>query len=95
MKRISKWLESKIWRKPAAVGADGRHTPVRVTTTGHTPVGVTTKENVKEENSDSDRTPTVPALTILEESSFEIIESTGYDPYNSGSFETSKLRSYK
>ena len=87
MKRISKWLESKIWRKPAAVGADGRHTPVEVTT----------MENVKEENSNCDHTPTVPlpTLTRLEESSFHVIESTGFDPYNSGSFETSKSRSHK
>ena len=85
MKRISKWLESKFSRHSAAVEADERHTPV----------GVTTKENVKEENSDSDYIQTVPTLTILDESLFVVIESTGYDPYNSGSFETSKLRSYK
>ncbi len=85
MKRILKSLETKFSRHSAAVEADERHTPV----------GVTTKENVKEENSDSDYNPTVPTLTILDESLFVVIESTGYDPYNSGSFETSKLRSYK
>ena len=80
MKRIPKWLESKIWRKPAAVGLDGRHTPV----------GVTTKENVKEENSGSDHTLTLAILTSLEDPPFVVFESTGFDPYNSGSFDRSK-----
>jgi len=80
MKRVLKWLETKFSQHSAAVEADEHDTSV----------GVTTRENVKEENNASDRTPTIPTLTILEESSFEIIESTGYDPYNSGSFETSK-----
>ena len=82
MKRFLEWLETKFSRHSAGVEADERDISV----------GVTTKENVKEENGASDRTPTVPTLTILEESPFEIIESTGYDPYNSGSFETSKSR---
>ncbi len=82
MKRVLEWLETKFSRHSAGVKADERDTSV----------GVTTREIVKEENNASDRTPTIPALTILEESSFEIIESTGYDPYNSGSFETSKSR---
>ena len=37
-----------------------------------------------------DDTMTQPALTIL-----EVSESPGFDPYNSGSFETSKSRSRK
>jgi len=80
MKRFLEWLETKFSRHSAAVEANERDTSV----------GVTTKENVKDENSDSDRSPTVPRLTILEESSLDVIESTGYDPYDSGSFETSK-----
>ncbi len=80
MKRIPKWLESKIWRKPAAAGLDGRHTPV----------GVTSKENVKEENSGSDHSLTLEILTSPEEPPFVVFESTGFDPYNSGSFDTSK-----
>ncbi len=84
MNRILKWLESKFSPRSAAVEADERHSPV----------GVTTKENVKEENSASDHTPTLPILTILEES-YKVIESTGFDPYNSGSFESSKSRSHK
>ncbi len=31
-------------------------------------------------------------LTTLDKSSYEASESTGFDPYNSGSFETSKSR---
>ena len=85
MKRILKWLDSKFSRYSAGVDTDEHHSAVRVTT----------KENNEQENSDSDRTPTVPTLTILEDSSFEVIESTGFDPYDSGSFESSKSRSKK
>jgi|LKGT01.1.fsa_nt_gi hypothetical protein len=84
MKRILKWLASKFSQRSAAVGADERHTPV----------GVTTKENIKEENSSSDYTSTPPTLAIIRESSYEVSESsldaselTGVDPYNSGIFD--------
>ena len=80
MKWFLEWLETKFSQHSVAVEVDEHDTSV----------GVATKENVKEENSASDRTPTVPKLTILEESSLDVIESTGYDPYDSGSFETSK-----
>ena len=43
----------------------------------------------------ADPAPTLPVLTSLDASFFEVAESTGFDPYNSGSFETSKLRSNK
>ena len=85
MKRILKWLETKFSWHSAGVEADEQHSIV----------GVTTNENIEQENSDSDPTPTVPTLTILEDSSFEVIESTGFDPYDSGSFESSKSRSHK
>ena len=85
MKRILKWLETKFSQHSSDVEADGRPTSV----------GVTTKENIEQEHGDSDRTPTVPTLSILEDSSFEVIESTGFDPYDSGSFESSKSRSHK
>ncbi len=85
MKRVLKWLEAKFSRHSAVVEADEHHSAV----------GVTTKENIEQENSDSDDTPTIPTLTILEDSSFEVIESTGFDPYDSGSFESSKSRSHK
>jgi hypothetical protein len=80
MKRIPKWLESKFSRHSAAVEADGPHTPV----------GVTTKENVKEDNSGSDHTLTLAILTSLEEPPFVVFDSTGFDPYNSGTFDSSK-----
>jgi len=49
----------------------------------------------EEEHIDSDHTSTVPTLTSLDESSFLVVEETGFDPYNSGSFESSKSRSRK
>ncbi len=92
MKRVLEWLETKFSRHSAGVKADERDTSV----------GVTTKENSKEENSASDYTSTLPTLAIIRESSYEVSESsldaselTGFDPYNSGSFETSKSRSRK
>jgi hypothetical protein len=42
-----------------------------------------------------DPTPTLPVLTSLDASFFEVAESNGFDPYNSGSFVTSKSRSGK
>ncbi len=87
MKRVLKWLETKFSQQSAAVEADERHTPV----------GVTPKENSKEENSSSDYTSTLPTLAIIRESSYEVSESsldasesTGVDPYNTGSFGGSK-----
>ena len=50
---------------------------------------------VEEEHRDSDHTSTIPTLTTLDESSFLVVEETGFDPYNSGSFESSKSRSRK
>ena len=55
-------------------------------------------ENVLNPDKCADDTGTEPALTILKESSYEVIEltenevieSTGFDPYNSGSFDSSK-----
>ncbi len=40
-------------------------------------------------------TVTQPVLRTREESSYVVIESPGFDHYNSGSFETSKSRSRK
>ncbi len=34
-------------------------------------------------------------LTTLDESSYEVTESPGFDPYNTGRFDTSKSRSRK
>ena len=43
----------------------------------------------------SDDAITQPALRTLDESLLDASESIGFDPYNSGSFETSKSRSHK
>ena len=83
MKRISKWLKSRFSRHSAE--ADEHHAPL----------GVRPEENVKEENSGSDHITPLPTRTIPKESSYIVVESIGFDPYNSGSFESSKTRSHK
>jgi len=85
MKRITNWLESKFSPRSAGV-EEGEH---------HGPVRFSPKENVKEETGASDQTPTLPILVSLDESCFDVIETPGFDPYNSGSFESSKSRSHK
>ena len=40
----------------------------------------------------SDDDNTQPVLRTPKESSYVVVESRGFDPYNSGSFETSKSR---
>ncbi len=94
MKRILKWLETKFSGHSAAVEADEPHGGVESDEPG---------ENVLNPDKCADDTSTQPGLTILKESSYEVIELTGneviespgFDPYNSGSFETSKSRSNK
>ena len=81
MNRLFKWIESKISRLPQ----DGQHRPVEDLTT----------ENNQEENGDGDHTSAVPTLTSIKESSLEVVESVGFDPYNSGSFQSSKSRARK
>jgi hypothetical protein len=78
MKRISKWLKSKFSRHSAE--ADGHHAPLEVRP----------EENVKGENSACDDTAPLAILKSREESPFVVFESTGFDPYNSGSIDTSK-----
>jgi hypothetical protein len=78
MNRLFKWIESKTSQMPT----DGQHSPVEDLAT----------ENNQEENGDCDHTSTVPTLTTIKETSFEVVESDGFDPYNSGSFESSKSR---
>jgi hypothetical protein len=85
MKRITNWLESKFSPRSAGVNEGEHHGPVRVSST----------ESVKEETRASDQTPTLPTLVRLDKSCFDVIETTGFDPYNSGSFESSKSRSHK
>jgi len=85
MKRISNWLESIIVRKPIDVGAYERQAPLPEIQ----------EKSVNKEYGSYDHTPTLPVLTSLDEAMIGIIESPGFDPYNSGSFETSKSRSQK
>ena len=88
MKRILKWLETKFSQHSAAVEADETHSPIGVRPKEN--AKEENNENAKEENNDSDHTPILATLTILEEPPFVVFESTGFDPYNSGSFDTSK-----
>ncbi len=75
MKRILKWLETKISRHSDAVEADECHTPV--------------------DKHVSHDTITQPVLRTRKESSYIVVESPGFDPYNSGTFQSSKSRSRK
>ena len=61
----------------------------------HICVDTVAKENATDEESFFDHTPTVAIITSLEDSSVIIIESNGFDPYNSGRFESSKSSSKK
>ena len=83
MNRFSKWLKCKFSRHSAE--ADERHTSL----------GVRPAEYVKEENSGSDQITALLTRTSPKNSSHIVVESTGFDPYNSGSFEPSKSRSNK
>ena len=84
MKRISKWLKNKFSRHSAE--ADGHHAPLEVKP----------EENVEGEDSACDDTATLAILKSRNESSYIVVESpSGFDPYNSGSFESSKTRSQK
>ncbi len=84
MKRISKWLKSKFSRHSAE--ADGHHAPLEVRP----------EENVKGENSACDDTAPLAILKSRNESSYIVVESpSGFDPYDTGSVESSKTRSQK
>ncbi len=86
MKRILKWLETRFFGHSAAVEADAPHGRAESDEPG---------ENVLIPDKYADDAITQPALRILDKSSLDATESTGFDPYNSGSFETSKSRSRK
>ena len=84
MKRVFKWLESKFSRHSAE--ADEHHAPLEVRP----------EENVEEENSGSGDTATLPLLKSSKKSAYIVVESPpSIDPYNSGSFDSSKTRSHK
>ena len=86
MKRTAKSQEKQEWEKPAIVVVDGEYIITEDSA----------RESVEEENCDGDEAMLLPTLLNSEESPYNIIvEKAGYDPYDSGSFETSKSRSRK
>ena len=96
MKQILKWLETKFSRHSAAVEADEQHIAVGVAVVpgrveSHGPGKDIQMPNIY----DCDDPFKQQQLKTLEESPFVVTESTGFDPYNSGSFESSKSRSRK
>jgi len=85
MKQMTNWLERELTPRSADAQDNDRHAPER---TGP-------RENGKEQRGAGDNTPTQPTLISLDKSWFETIETNGFDPYNSGSFDSSKTRSKK
>ncbi len=103
MKQILKWLETKFSRHSAAVEADEQHIAVGVAVVpgrveSHGPGKDIQMPNIYDSD-DPYKQQQLKfwedglKLTTLDESSLDASESTGFDPYNSGSFETSKSRS--
>lgn len=83
MNRILKWLESKFSR-PANNDE---------TNPGPVPARVTESDDVRNEQDDLDHTATHPSLAAIEDVPVVIEEPDDFDPYNSGSFESSKKSS--
>ena len=78
MKRMRKWLESNLPQRSAAEP--------------HSPVEVISGETVEAEYIDIDETAVLPTLANVDESSFTVFDSTGFESYNSDNFGTSKSR---
>jgi hypothetical protein len=76
MKRISKWFERADSQQSEFPSQIDRHEPE---TSELTPIQCAT-----------DLSATLSVLTSLDASFFEVAESDGFDPYNSGSFVSSK-----
>ena len=95
MSRISRWLESMGWREPADASVGESDAPVEMTTGENVVAAISANETNAEESSDSEHTPTLTTLTSLDEAKDFGVESPGFDPYNSGSFEASKSRLQK
>ncbi len=95
MKWILKWLETKFSRHSAVIDSNEPQSPGRVQSNEHR------KDVLMPDIYGFDDTITQRHLRILDESSPDDSESdgsgksTGFDPYNSGSFDTSKSRSRK
>ena len=78
MNQIFEWLKSKFSSHSVEADED------------HTLLGVGAQENVKAENSDGDFVTTLPIRTSPVESSYIVVESRAFDPYDTGSFDMSK-----
>ena len=76
MKRISKWFGRRDSEQPELPSRTDRYEPQ---TSDLTPSQCA-----------PDLSATLPVLTSLDASFFEVAESDGFDPYNSGSFVSSK-----
>ena len=76
MKRISKWFERSDSKKSDLPSQTDRYEPK--------PSELTPSQCAP------DLSATLPVLTSLDASFFEVAESDGFDPYNSGSFVSSK-----
>ncbi len=86
MKRTAKSQEKQEWEKPTIVVVDGECIIAEDSA----------RESDEEDNCDGDEAMLLPTLLNSEESPYNIIvEKADYDPYDSGSFETSKSRSRK
>jgi len=85
MKQMTNWLERELTPRSAGAQENDRHAPERAGP----------GENGKEQSAAGDSTRTQPTLISLDKSWFETIETDGFDPYNSGSFDSSKTRSHK
>ena len=79
MKRISNWIEDTFSKRSEIPDRAENEEPEKIVSIPGKCAG--------------DPTPTLPVLTSLDASFFVVTESTGFDPYNSGSFETAKSRS--
>ena len=83
MNQIIKWLAGMFQQRSTAEDADEPFAPV----------GVKAMADKQDEKNASEHTPTLPTLTTLDESPFEVSETDDFDPYNSGSFQSSKSKS--
>ena len=84
MKRILKWLETKFSRHSAVIDSNEPQSPGRVQS--NEPGKDVPMPNIY----GFDDTITQSKLRIRYKSSLDASESTGFNPYNSGSFDTSK-----
>lgn len=82
MKRIAKLLQGELVIRAEVDEEDEPQTSVNAMSA----------ENANEESRFSEHTPTVAILTSLDASALIIAHTNRFDPYNSGSFVSSKSR---